>query len=582
MVMKNILRVLILGSILTMSACKKDKLDNVQINLVPSPLELTPSGIRLIDLYGLDHVKANGDSITNFTPPVAGEKFYYPATPYFPVDGRFGNHWWSVNNSDGKVGAIWDIPKQLFKKDGSVDFEFYNLTSAGTIDEFTAYSIKDQGKTMDYYISPFFTFNNGGTSYFVEVPREVSAPKEGHFKIRLLNLTAPVSTPPAAYGQLEDLTGPLTLAFADGSSVDVKTNAVPKGKASDYVELPYGSYQFKALTASKKIVPGASGNNDYRLIDPSTSAMPLTRYISTNVVYSSTQAFQPGGIYTVVITPLTFDYMRNEQGARYSLKQNAVKIITDIEEPINNRFFRVQGFNAVPGKTIQFFANGKEIDARQNYATVSSYKTLNSEAQVFELKDENGNVLDKINYEAKANENYTLWSFPDVQGKVKIGITVNNLSTIRTNGRPEADASYAYTKNSFPTDFRFINLCPDVPYLTLTQADGQPVGGTAKEDQAITNLQPGIFTKEAPYLRIKFDQMMAYRSAPGVIPGSWAQDIPTLTGQDLIANKALYTDGGKPLPPYEAGIYTIALIGRTGNQAAKDQKAKLVIVKHNK
>lgn len=580
MLNKNSIRILFLALSLAFTACQKDKLDNVQINLIPKDIDLTPSAVRIIDLYGLNHVKANGDSLTNFSPPVTGEVFRFPATAYFPGDGRFGNHWWSDNNIDGKVGAIWTIPKKLFKQDGSIDLEFYNLTPSGGIDEFSAYSIKNSDTPKDHYVSPFHTYGYGGSSYFVEVPRETSVPKEGHFKVRLLNLSAPVSTPVAAYGQLEDLTGPMTLTYADGSPVDAKTNAVAIGKASEYVEIPYGTYQFRALTQTNKIVPGTSGNMTYRTIDPATSSIAISRFEPSDVIYSSIQTFQPGGIYTIVITPMSFEYFRNELGYKYMLKQNAITVIADVPEPINTSLFRVQGFNAAPDKKIRFSANGKEIGSTVAFAQSTSYSSFTPSEQSFEIKDENGTVLDKLTYIARPNENYTLWSYPDPQGQIKIGLTVNNLSALKPIAGIEADGTYGYTKNSFPTDFRFVNLCPDIPYLSVTADDGQPLG--EKGNKAVYNLQPGSFTTTAPYIRTTFKQLMAYRSAPGVIPGTWAEDIPVLHGSDLIANKNLYQRIGKVLPPYEPGIYTIALIGRTGPNVPNSQKARLVILKHNK
>ena len=72
---------------------------------------------------------------------------------------------------------------------------------------------------------------------------------------------------------------------------------------------------------------------------------------------------------------------------------------------------------------------------------------------------------------------------------------------------------------------------------------------------------------------------MAYRSAPNIIPGTWANDIPVLTSQDFIARKSLYTTAGRTIPVQEPGIYTVALIGRSGAAGAT---AKMMILKHKK
>jgi hypothetical protein len=89
----------------------------------------------------------------------------------------------------------------------------------------------------------------------------------------------------------------------------------------------------------------------------------------------------------------------------------------------------------------------------------------------------------------------------------------------------------------------------------------------------------------SPYVVSKFPdvhEIMVYRSGPGLVPGVWADDIPVLHSQDFIANKALYTQIGSPLPTSEPGYYTVAVIGRTGNGVPPAHKAKMVILKHNR
>jgi hypothetical protein len=54
-----------------------------------------------------------------------------------------------------------------------------------------------------------------------------------------------------------------------------------------------------------------------------------------------------------------------------------------------------------------------------------------------------------------------------------------------------------------------------------------------------------------------------------------------MKGADFIARPALYAYTGN-MPGYEAGIYTVALVGSLHPKNATDQPAKLIIIKHNK
>ncbi len=63
-----------------------------------------------------------------------------------------------------------------------------------------------------------------------------------YFKIRILN------------SQQENdplgLTGAVTLTYADGSPVHAKLSNIAPGATSEYVELPYGAYQFKLFATN--------------------------------------------------------------------------------------------------------------------------------------------------------------------------------------------------------------------------------------------------------------------------------------------------------------------------------------------
>jgi len=55
-----------------------------------------------------------------------------------------------------------------------------------------------------------------------------------------------------------------------------------------------------------------------------------------------------------------------------------------------------------------------------------------------------------------------------------------------------------------------------------------------------------------------------------------------LKSTEFIANKSLYTNIGRSLPAFEPGIYTVALIGKSGTGLSDKEKARMIIIKHNK
>jgi len=75
---------------------------------------------------------------------------------------------------------------------------------------------------------------------------------------------------------------------------------------------------------------------------------------------------------------------------------------------------------------------------------------------------------------------------------------------------------------------------------------------------------------------------MVYRSTPDVVPGTWANDIDVLTHEAFIANKKLYEKPGRPEPVQEAGVYTVALIGKSSKNVSAKDKARMILVKHTR
>ena len=75
-----------------------------------------------------------------------------------------------------------------------------------------------------------------------------------------------------------------------------------------------------------------------------------------------------------------------------------------------------------------------------------------------------------------------------------------------------------------------------------------------------------------------------YQSKPGPapeVPGTILADVaPLETIKAFIANDNLYTDPRFKLP--EMGVYTVAVVGRTAKTAPAAEKARIIVIKHNK
>lgn len=563
-----------MATLLLLAACKKDKIDFENDNR-PVIENQKKSNVRIINLSKYNQVIADGDSLTNFIvkAPTDPASDRYPGTRYFPDNGR--------------LGKLWEVPMDLFGADEKAELTIasreYTSGFNSTIN-FTAEN--NYSNPTDYMLLPFEYIN--GQPKVVAVTRGVTGPsKPDHFKIRIINLTANINNPAfTVAGAQEDLTGAVTLAYADGTPVNNKTSHVSTAtRVSEYVEVPYGTYQFKVLTENGKQMPAApasGGNYSYTVIAPTSSSLTPKYGQFANLVYAPINVYQPGGVYTIVVTPQSFNYHINEMDETTFTYQNAFQVINDISPAANTTYCRIQGANALRNENISITANGKVVGGALGFGQAGEYVNLVNGTYTVEAKDAAGKVLATAQQALRANMNYTAWLYPVTDGTAKLVIVANDLSGTQYLGSSD-DGTYDRLKLNYYFFKRFLNLSPDNQYITFTLNNGQPITAQGDITGPAVNLRPGEAVPEQPYVGSRYEaeqyELMAYRSAPTIVPGVWANDIPVLTSQDFIANKSLYTSAGKALPVHEPGIFTVALIGSTGNIAPK---AKMMIVKHNK
>jgi len=564
-----------LALLLFVLGCKKDKLD-IKIDNRELTENRVNSTVRIINLDEYNQVIANGDSLTNFVTRASNgpDSYKYPGTSYFPLDGRLTKSWF--------------IPQNLFNEKEEVRLQFALREYLGNGNRELDVSLKnDFAKPTDYFLMPHLFVN--GQPEVVAVPRGVTLPsKPDHFKIRIINIGANITRPASGLtGLQEDLTGPVSLAFADGTLVDAKTNGISTANiASEYVEVPYGTYQFRILLRDGRQLP-ARGSEMYEfgVIDPASSTLPESSKRLTNLSYAPIKTYQPGGVYTILVAPQSFNYLINDLDETTFTYQNSFQVITDVSAAVNQTYCRIQGANALADQAVSFKASNTALGSNLAFGMAGDYSNLVQGYHKIEALDANGKVLASTIQVLRANQNYTAWLHPDRRGQPKLVLVSNDLSGTAYTGAQD-DASFGRLAFNFFFHKRFLNLSVGNPYVTFTTNDGQTPATGTDNVSAATNLQPGLPIFDQPYFKSVYNlqsyQIMAYRSKPNVIPGVWASDIDVLPSDSFIANKTLYQKANRPVPVHEAGVYTVALIGNSSTNANSANKARMIIVKHTK
>lgn len=548
------------------SGCEDDKLDNITDNRLFTGA-MKNSTIRIVNLAEMKQLIVNGDSLTNFIlrEQESPDELYYPGTTHFPENGR--------------LGKIWTITQDCFDILGKAKIEIQQYQWLYNNDPVYFSTSEGKNKLTDYYVLNGNHFALGLDSV-IAIPRSIESPsRQDHFKIRILNLSA---DPKDNIAGMENLVDPLSLRWADGTPIDARLNNIGQGSYSQYVELPYGTYQFKVLTTDDRQVPGVG--YDLLYLDPATST--LTSRISQtqqsiHYTYAPINSYKPGGVYTIVVSAQWFIYPYPGSTTDESLDgiQNGFEIIEDIDIPVNNRYANIQLVNALPKDgNLRLKVNGDILNSDGvGYGKASSYASVFRGDSKLELVNNQGTVLASKDMEVTADQNYTVWAYPSTSGQVQLCIEHNDLSGVTYIGSDDGqDDSWSRKYSTIYQKVRFLNLSPDYSYITYTTDNGQPFS-SGKTQQ----LKPGENPGESPYvnigLRTTSFKIMAYRSTATTTPGVWAEEIPVLKGEDFISRHELYFRG---TPASDTGVYTVALIGQKGTDP--NYKAKMIIIKHTK
>lgn len=566
--------------LLITGSCTDDKFDEIVDNRYLTE-NIKNSNIRIINFDVTNQVIVNGDSVTNFilrygeNDPLNNR---YPSTKYFPDGGR--------------LGQLWNFPQDLLDSNNKahVKLTMVNLFEDQETFE-TEFDVEDNGTPTDYYhlINEWYA---EGLSKVIAIPRSIEAPsKSDHFKVRLINLA---ETPSGNYSYIEELFGPMSLVYADGTTISDKLNGIDVGKYSEYVEVPYGTYQFKVLTQDGRQVP-ASGSPQMNRNTSSISNIEGNQEFPSYLTYAPISVFQPGGVYTIVIFAQQFSYpdeLDPVGGYSEDLIQNGFKIIEDIDPPVNATYARIQFVNALPQDgALTFRLNGKDVAQGIAFGNHTGYASVVKGTYNLEIVDDKGETIASTNYDISAGDNYSAWLYESPEGKPSLIVVFNDLTgSLFNSNNIDADASLNRYKNSYFTKFRFLNLNPDIPYATFTTDNGNPFTSLFNNglysDEAAWQLQPGYIYPSYPYIwnivgtfSYKNYSILTYRASENITPGIWADDIIPLQSKDFVTRPELY-DIRDGVPTRDVGIYTVALIGKTTDN--EKYASKMMFVKHTK
>lgn len=556
-------------------ACKKDKSDFVYVEQPLTPM--TASTVRLMN-YGraATELTINDTVLTSQTPPSI-EGLYLDARP-------------TIYFSTGRLGKTYTIPQRFIRADNTADVVIGLMAYGDKKPQFTKeFVVKENVSSPTDYYNVWYGDHKAndilGTDSLFAIPRSISPPADPkHFSIRLLNLS---SAPDKA-----GLEGNMTLVFADGTPVSDITSNVGSGNYSAYTELPYGTYQFKVITADGKVLPGVPVNPDEQLKTVNgltgTMAYGLNPPTDNWLTYAPSQAYQPGGVYTIMVSANTsFEYYAPGSNTSSPATLNSFRVIPDVKEQQNITWGRIQGVNAFPGSSIKVSVDNVPLqEGTVDFGNSSAYKIFIAGTHNIQVSDASGKSLGTATVNISGSDNYSIWYYADANGQPVVKAIANNLSgSFYLNANKTGDDGSAdQFKVTMPFWVRFLNLSTDIPEATFTDGDGQLLNSyltfTGEPSQ---HLKQGQVLTNQPYIlfppTMGINKLKVYASGADMLPGDWISNIAALKGQDFIARKAFYN--GFNLPSFEAGVYTVALVGTLNPKKPGEIPAKMIIIKHN-
>lgn len=535
-----------------LSACKKD-VQNARAGNEPGTDNIANSSTRLIPLeIVIDGGYDMWIDSTRLTSPVntdgTGGGYFTPyPTKYFPQTGKFS--------------APFYIPQEFINSKNEATV----WTGAGNAMGNPFVVKNDYYHPNDYY----FPSTLHGQSW-IAVPRPVLPMTDPtHVRIRLINLGLDNNGMP-----------PVSLAYSNGTRVSPATSGIAANAWSDYIELPYGTYSFRVLTDDQ---PG----HQLHALVPSkqlyTVESPTNYAIGGGQYYAPARSFQPGGIYSVVVS-MRSGFQDLITDIKFGL--NSFDVITDVAPPPNIQYSRLQVINTTEPNGAKMQIDGG-TQATIAWTKASDYSILSAGNHTVTFLDASGNVLVRKSILLKGGDNISLWSYTDASGKYSLIVVSNNMGSLHQvgtyqDGTDAGSIVWDPLKWGMVCSVRFLNLCPDIPFATFTKNNAALyTDGSFSVALAAQNIQTGQTADSAavyPYVDLgygTYNNIEVYGSAPNVVPGIRLINTPVLSPASFVSLPSVFYPFENP--GREPGVYTVALTGRENNTS----HAQMIVIKHN-
>lgn len=505
---------------------------------------------------GLD-LAVNGKRLTTFASPTG-----FTGPTYWFTSGKFS------------YGTSFTIPDSLFDPQGNALLQFYYVyfktgrpaDGGSNNDRLDSPVLRmsipvhnDINKPQDILFYDSVVSLNPGSlptalqlkSLTVQRPAGPSVQPD-HFKIRLVNLTG---------RPFADPTNQLTLTYADGSKVDSKTTAVAFPGASDYLDLPFGTYQFKIKDRAGNVLGVAGDIYGY-------ANMPLT--------------YNPGGVYTLIAYNSTLQPNPNGGAVYYN---PSYVLQTDIKPSAQPNYIRVQAIHAAAGlSNLHFSVDGQALGDFVSFGQQTGYGIFSIGPHKMQLLDGNGKELaSRVLSDTYPLDNLSVWAYV-AGGVAQLLVTHNDLSQRffqpGSSGTALSEPKPPITTNMYGIwKVQFLNLSGDVPYASFIDNTGNfGAGGNfvLNDSSAWLHLAVGAVKDVMGVVTGRTNDKTAttisvFDSPPGANPG---------TPLDLTLDHPLVADSYPPgqVPSTEMGTYTIALIG---TKTSGGDTLRMITIKHN-
>ena len=508
------------------------------------------SSIRLFNLFGFDM----DVSVNNI-----------PLTSYGTNSG-IGQGLSLFPSGVWKYGSSFTIPTTLLDKAGNAHISLkaigYPINNPNIPKPPDTTLPNNPLQPVDYYVLADGRFHS--------IPRSITAPPDpSSFRIRVINL-----------GDTTDgngLAGPVSLTYADGSQVDSRLDNIMTGRSSDYVDIPYGTYEFKLFTNgifTKQLTEAP--------VQPNSRADIFNGgfiyYQDQEARFAPVRVFKPGGFYTIFVSKNLYLYTDQYSGP-YFIFANGYRILAENSPSVNVTYARIQAVNACPvDGALTMKIDGQPLGSPLDYGQHTEYSILVKGMHTVEVDDASGKQLARKDITLYPYDNISAWAYMK-NDTADICFSATDMSTVGTN-----------------LQFKCLNLCSGLPYLTFTNDVT-----TFAMDSATNNLPLGQPVLTTPYER--FDRgiyggaagapmepgvlsfiIRAFQSdvgPPVILPGSYLDQVTRLSSQAFVANPSMYSAAYTPNPP-EPGAYTMALIGRLQSESGDHFAPKILLLKHNK